>query len=152
MPLSFPTGRGGLYVPQAPLERRGPLLALGPHHRKGSEPLQGHGPAGPAGVPTGRVDHGGTTLEGERKLYLQQLSVVITPEKRTGPSAKGGVVLFPGQGGVMVRPPDVYHLKGLCSVQEIDRIYTLILIHPLHPAILRNKDRKGVGCKCVEQR
>ena len=73
-------------------------------HRANAE---GHGPAGPAGVPTGRVDHGGTTLEGERKLYLQQLSVVITPEKRTGPSAKGGVVVFPGQGYVMVRTPEV---------------------------------------------
>ena len=89
------------------LSRGGPLLALGPHHSQGPEPLQGHSPAGPAGAPAGRVDRGGTALERERELHLQQLSAVITPQKRTSSSAKGGACPFPGPGGVKTMPPEV---------------------------------------------
>ena len=91
------------------LSRGGPLLALGPHHSQGPEPLQGHSPAGPAGAPAGRVDCGGTALEGERKLYVQLLPAAITPEKRTDPSAKGGACPFSGPGGRHGEAPRSYH-------------------------------------------
>lgn len=93
------------------------------------------------------------TEVGRAKIHALQTAIgCYNSRKEDRPLRQGRGCPFSGPGVRHGEAPRSYHLKGLRSVQEIDRIYTLILIHPLHTAILRNKDRKGVGCKCVEQR